>query len=103
MNCHTVLQANVRLWLGMKIMVKYAPLGLKTRPEQDLQILCRQIQASCSLVGSWGPELALSGFSERHVFRALVWVARAFQPCGVSGSKFGTILIRFFSTNWILY
>lgn len=48
------------LWLMMKIMVNYAPLRGTTGPELDpqiLQILCSQIQPSCSLVESlWGLE-----------------------------------------------
>lgn len=44
-------------WPMMRIVVKYAPLGETTGPEQDLQILCSQIQASCFLVESlWGLE-----------------------------------------------
>lgn len=93
--CHTVLQANVRLLAydenyGLVFTTRGNSWTSKFSKFSAAKF--RPPNSPCEVLRAW---ICL--------FWEAFWVGRAIQPHGVAGSKFRDILIRFFSTNWILY
>lgn len=92
---HTVLQANVRLLAyDENYRTEFTTRGNSwtSKFSKFSAAKFRPPESPCEVLRAW-----------TCLFRGVFWVGRAIQPHGVEGSKFRDILIRFFSTNWILY